>query len=217
MKKLLLTLSITLAGLLSNAQTDFRSAVLKGKQMLDSASGYETAMAASNYFERLAVVNANEWLAPYYAALSSLSAGIMSQEDNKKDECYERGLDFVEKAKTLKHDKSELLALEGYLKLMYIANSPMKRAPTQTGAAFDLLEEAKKLNPSNPRPYYVHGQHLLYTPKFFGGGAKSAIPLLSKASEQFKVFVPANDMMPQWGSKRCEKLLNDCRAQLAEK
>lgn len=216
MKKIILSVVIAVSSIAVNAQNTYENGMLTGKAMLDSASGTVSALSVSNYFERVANANPKEWLPLYYAALSSLSSGIMSKDEKKKDELYERGLDFVKRAKELKADESELYALQGYLQLMYIANKPMSRAPMKTDEAFDLLDEAKRLDPLNPRPYYVQGQHTYYTPKFFGGGAKNAKPLLEKATLLFKNFKPANELMPTWGMKRCEYLLSECNASKAE-
>jgi hypothetical protein len=93
---------------------------------------------------------------------------------------------------------------------MYISVQPMQRAQAQTGKAIESLETAKQLDPSNPRPWLIHGQNTLFTPEFFGGGASNAKPLLEKASVLYKTFKPADALMPEWGKERCEKLLEKC-------
>lgn len=210
MRKKILTIIISFIGAATFAGTGYEAAMQKGIDMLGQANSSQAAIDVTNYFERVAEANKNEWLPLYYAAYSSLSAGFQQEKSAMKDEWYQKGLTFIERAKAIKKNESELLAMEGYLKLMYISNAPMTRAPMQTGEAIGLLEEAKKLNPANPRPWFIHGQNTFYTPEFFGGGAKNAKPLLEKASGLYKSFTPENSLMPKWGYERCEKLLAQC-------
>lgn len=210
MRKTIFTIIISFIGATTFAGTTYETAMQKGIDMLANANTAQAAIDVTNYFERVAEANKNEWLPLYYAAYSSLSAGYQQEKSAMKDEWYQKGLAFIERAKAIKKNESELLAMEGYLKLMYISNAPMTRAPLQTGEAIDLLEQAKKLNPANPRPWFIHGQNTFYTPEFFGGGAKNAKPLLEKASDLYKSFTPENSLMPKWGNERCEKLLAQC-------
>ena len=210
MRTTILAIIILFIGASIFAASPYESAMQKGIDMLAQANSSQAAIDVTNYFERVAEANKNEWLPLYYAAYSSLSAGYQQEKSAMKDEWYKKGLDFIERAKAIKENESELLAMEGYLKLMYISNDPMTRAPQQTGDAIALLEKAKALNPANPRPWFIHGQNTFYTPEFFGGGPKNAKPLLEKASGLYKSFTPENSLMPKWGTERCEKLLAQC-------
>ena len=210
MKKVISTTILCFVASSIMLASDYEQGMLKGKEMFNNAKTAEEAVNVTNYFERIAEANKEEWLPLYYAAYASLSVGHQQEKSKMKDEWYEKGLVFIERAKKIKNGESELIAMEGYLKLMYIANSPMMRAPMQTGDAMELLEQAKKLNPDNPRPWLIQGQHILYTPQFFGGGADSARPMLEKANSLYKNFSPSNRLMPVWGLDRCEKLLVKC-------
>lgn len=210
MKKTFLLLTLVCFSLNMYAGNDYTSLMQKGISMIKEASSIQQSIDAANFFERVAEANKSEWLPLYYAAYASLAAGFQQTQNDKKDEWYTKGLGFIEKAKAIKEDESELYALEGYLKLMYISNEPMKRAPLQTGGAIKLLEKAKALNPANPRPWFIHGQNTFYTPEFFGGGPDNAKPLLEKAKGLYENFKKVNDLMPEWGGERCEMLLQKC-------
>lgn len=214
MKNLFFTIAIFLQALTGLMANDFEKGMQKGLELLSNANTPAAALEAVNYFERIAEANKNEWLPLYYAAYSCLKAGFQQEKSDMKDEWYKKGLSFIDHAKKLKNDESEVYAMEAYLKLMYISNSPMMRAPTQTSAAIELLEKSKALNPSNPRPWFIHGQNTLFTPGFFGGGAANAKPLLEKASALYSTFTTTNSLMPAWGKERCEKLLEKCNEQL---
>jgi len=66
----------------------------------------------------------------------------------------------------------------------------------QAGAA---LEWAKKLNPNNPRVYYLQGISIFGTPEQFGGGKAAAKPLFEEAVRKFDVFRPESALSPNWG------------------
>lgn len=209
-KKQFLIILISLLGFSCLAAADFEKGMQKGKEIFNDAKTFQEIVDVTNYYERIAEANKSEWLPLYYAAYASLSAGFQQEKPDSKDEWFQKGLGFIERAKEIKKDESEIFALEGYLKLMYISNKPMLRAPTQTGKAIELLETAKKLNPSNPRPWLIHGQNTLYTPEFFGGGSDNAKPLLEKASALYTTYEPQGSLLPSWGKERCEMLLEKC-------
>lgn len=210
MKNLILTLIVPFMGATGLLASDYEKGMQKGLEMLSNAKTVEATIDVTNYFERIAEANKSEWLPLYYAAYASLNVGFQQEKTKMKDEWYQKGIAFIQRARAIKKDESELLAMEAYLNLMYISNSPMLRAPTQTNDAIGLVEQAKALNPSNPRPWLIHGQNTLYTPEFFGGGVRNAKPLLEKANDLYKTFKTADALMPAWGKERCEKLLEKC-------
>ena len=207
MKTFLMITVFGLFGFRALALTDYEAGMLKGIEMLTNAKNLQETIDAGNYFERIAEANKSEWLPLYYAAYASLNVGFQQTKVELKDEWYQKGLSYINKAKDIKENESEILSLEGYLKLMYISNDAMKRAPSQTREAIGILEKAKALNPNNPRPWFIHGQNTYYTPEFYGGGAKNALPLLQKAKALYDNFKPENSLMPVWGKGGCEKLL----------
>ena len=190
---------------------DYESGMQKGLEMFNKAKSVEETMEVTNYFDRIASAFSNEWLPLYYAAYGCLRTGFQQESADKKDEWYQKGLAYLERCRDLKSDESELLSMKAYLKLMYISNKPMVRAPSQTEEAQEMLEKAKKLNPSNPRPWFVQGQNTLFTPKFFGGGSENAKPLLEKAYALYNSFEPADALMPDWGREHCKALLDKCK------
>ena len=47
------------------------------------------------------------------------------------------------------------------------------------------LAKAEKINPENPRIYYLKGSSLFYTPEMYGGGKAQAKTQFEKAKELF--------------------------------
>jgi tetratricopeptide (TPR) repeat protein len=211
MKKIIFSFILAIAMINTLCASGIDTEIGQGLEKLRAASTPDAVAEATNYFERLSEAHPGEWLPLYYAAYGSLKAGLQEENESQKDMWYKKGIAFIEKAGAIKKDDSEILSMEAYLRLMYIANDSMKRAPAQTAAALALLDRAKELDPANPRPWFIHGQNTLFTPPFFGGGAKNARPLLEKAVELYEKFQPSDPVMPDWGKERCTKLLEKCK------
>ena len=94
--------------------------------------------------------------------------------------------------------------------------NPMVNAPVYLPKANSALDDAEKLDPENPRIYYLRGKSTMNTPKFFGGGKEAAIPVFEKALCVFKTFKPKSVVHPIWGQSDALRLLNNCKASLTE-
>ena len=70
-----------------------------------------------------------------------------------------------------------------------------------------------KLDTLNPRPEYLQGVSLYYTPEQFGGGPAPAKRLLEKSLEKYNLFIPDNDLMPNWGREMTEQMLEQINAE----
>ena len=73
-------------------------------------------------------------------------------------------------------EESEIHTMQGmiYQALMSIdpATNGQLYGPKSNGA----LQTAIKLNPENPRPYYLQAVSIMYTPEEYGGGKEAALP-----------------------------------------
>jgi hypothetical protein len=76
-----------------------------------------------------------------------------------------------------------------------------------------LIDKAIKLDAENPRAYLLKGTGLMYRPPQFGGGKDKAIPVLETAVEKYKTFKPSSSIMPHWGEKRAQEVLEQCKKQ----
>ena len=75
------------------------------------------------------------------------------------------------------------------------------------------FQKAIELDTLNPRPEYLMGVSLYYTPEQFGGGSNAAKPILEKSLEKYNKFVPDNNLMPNWGRETVETLLKQINEQ----
>jgi hypothetical protein len=73
------------------------------------------------------------------------------------------------------------------------------------------LQQGMRLDPNNPRLYYLQGMTLFNTPEQFGGGKEKAKPVFEKSLALFKAFKPKSDLYPTWGQKITEQMLEQCK------
>jgi hypothetical protein len=218
MKKTLLILALAAASLSASAQQSATSAAAAQA----APAGYTDMMAstvkeimttgdpailkaAAGKMERAAAVAATDWLPRYYQAYALLIATFTSKEDgDAKDKLLDQAEAFLAQARKLRGDESELLVLQAYIYQARLGIAPMTRSMTYSGKVTEALEQAKKLNPNNPRIYLVHANNVYHTPKMFGGGAEAAKPLYDEAKVRFAAFKSTSAIAPNWGERQLQ-------------
>lgn len=89
--------------------------------------------------------------------------------------------------------------------------NPMQRFQEYGPEAQSFLDAAMQQDATNPRPEYLKGQGLKYTPEQFGGGCVTAKPVLQSSLSKYNSFKPASEIAPNWGKSRVEALLGECK------
>lgn len=212
MKDLFLTLALLLGIMQAGAQdTKYMSAMQKNKAMIDTAKETSTLQTAANNLERIAAVEKKEWLPDYYLAYCYTFIGFRETNNDRKDEILNKAMKHVDRADSISPENSEIYALRGLVQQMMLQVNPMVRGGIYGPKSSANFEKAMALDPDNPRPYYLQGQNLLYTPPMWGGGKDKALPILEKAVEKYSRFKPSGPLMPTWGEQRAKLLLEECR------
>jgi hypothetical protein len=106
---------------------------------------------------------------------------------------------LLNKAEALSQDNSEIYVVKKMIATLRLTADPMNRYMKYGPDAAEALETAKKLNPENPRVYFLEGQDKLFTPKQFGGSKEEAKKLFEFALQKFDSFKAENELMPHWG------------------
>ena len=88
--------------------------------------------------------------------------------------------------------------------------NPALRWFSYEGKIKKALSFAKKLNPSNPRSYVLEANIQQKIPFIFGGGCKSAKPLIQKAELCFNAQTKVNSVEPSWGFQSLVQLKKAC-------
>ena len=120
-------------------------------------------------------------------------------------------LPSLNRAKELAPKESEVHALQGYIYTARIWENPMINGVSYSPMCHQSCDKAISLKPDNPRPYFLKGQTTFYTPEYWGGGPKAALPMLEKANELYKNQEKASPFHPDWGAYYCTKLLAEAK------
>ena len=175
---------------------------------LDSSWADPTRMReTANQFERLANYKKSDWLPRYYHALCLIQYS-WSADAKERETILKAAETSIQTGMTLSPDSSEMVALEGYLYQAMIMINPMANGAIYGPKSAITLQRAAAINPNNPRPPYLLGQNIYFTPDMWGGGMDKARPHLEKAKALFETFKPASDLHPNWGKVVCEMILD---------
>jgi tetratricopeptide (TPR) repeat protein len=195
------------------SQSDkYVAAMNNNLSMFDSAKTVEDFTKLANTFERIGDAEKTQWLPYYYAGLALCTSGWMP-EVKDKDANAARINGFCDKAEsiaTTDADKAEILSIRNMSGTQQMMVDPPTRWASYGQAAGQALEKALKLDPNNPRLYYLRGMSLFGTPTQFGGGKDKAKPVFEKAVELYKQQKP-KDLYPRWGQKQSEDMIVQCQ------
>jgi len=179
------------------------------EKMYESQSSAEL-LALANRFERISQAEKDKWLPGYYAAYCFTSSTFFDKmEADEKHKQLDKAQNFLDQLKKNFKKQSEIFALQALVYQLRITD--MSKGYKYSKLAGEAISVAEKLNPENPRVYYLRGSNTFHTPKFFGGGAEKAKPDLAKAAEMFDTVEPENELMPNWGAPHNNQLLSKCK------
>jgi len=209
MKKLVLNTVIFLTLGVYGQDSIYFSGMKNALDSMKNIKSLEDFNNIANIFERIAKAEKDKWLPYYYTGYIYVILGFKQHGSQNYDEYLDIAQENIDKAMELKPDESELYTLQGLLYQARVMVDPQTRGPVYSPQAAQALEKAIELNENNPRPYYLLGTNLYYTPEDYGGGLEEACPLLKTAKEKYENFIPADSISPNWGE--------DYNLQLAEK
>ena len=204
MKQILLSFLVLFIGMTAFAQNEQYVDMMKSSiKNLDYTNTSEVIQEAANQLERIANVEKEEWLPAYYATIAyiTLASKNMETGGDKIQEYVDKAKQSLAIAQAIAPENSEVLTAQGYLSLAHIWINPMLNGAKYSMQAYEEFDMASKADPTNPRPDYLRGQNLFFTPAAFGGGKEAAKPLMLKAKEKFEVFEPASEIAPDWGKE----------------
>ncbi len=214
MKKYLLFLVATLVVQTAVfSQSDkYIAAMKQNLSMFDSAKTVEDFTKLANTLERIGDAEKTQWIPYYYAALALSTAGWMPAVTDKDANATRiNGLcDKADAVAASDSDKSEILAIRNMSATQQMMVDPQSRYMSYGQTASQDIEKGLKLDPNNPRLYYLQGMSLFNTPVQFGGGKDKAKPVFEKALELYKQQQPQH-FYPRWGQKQTEDMITQCQ------
>ena len=160
-------------------------------------------------FERIGNAEPDKWLPNYYAAYCYVSSTVFdNMENDAKKVQLDKAQVLIDKLMKDYSNESEIYTLQAFLYQLRITD--MMSGAKYSGKAAEAIAVAEKLNPENPRVYYLRGSNTFHTPKFVGGGPEKAKQDLEKAATMFSSQKPTDPLMPTWGAIHNNQLLSQC-------
>lgn len=211
MKNLIIILTLLVVCSILRAQTleETLSEVVNKFERTDTL---QSKLNAVNRIDLIASKWNDQWITHYYSAYTKVVVSYLLENEKERDAIIDKAELSLAEAKRLGGiSKDEFLVMEAYIANARLSVKSASRWE-KYGAIFDArLDEAKKINPSNPRIYFLKGQSLFYTPKAFGGGAKHALPYLEKAANYF--YSESKDKLekPHWGEYMNKFYINESK------
>ena len=200
---IVLLLQLPLQAQSPNHNKALESAVMQFNQT-NSPSSYTQLYLQ---FEKLYSVDKTNWLIPYYAGMTKALMCLLKM--GERDALANDALLWITRAKSIVVN-DEIYCAESLAYTAKLSVNPPLRWFTYEGKIKNALSMAKKLNPNNPRAYILEAniQHKL--PYLFGGGCKSAKPLIQKAELCLNNQAKVNSIEPSWGVQSLVKLKKAC-------
>jgi len=206
--KNLVVLFVLLLQLPLQAQSPNQAKVLESAVMqFNQANNTSSYKQLYLQFEQLYSVDKTNWLIPYYAGMTKSIMCLLKMGD--RDALANDALLWVARAKAIEVN-DEIYCAESLAYTAKMSVNPALRWFTYEGKIKNTLSLAKKLNPSNPRAYILEANIQQKLPFIFGGGCKSAKPLIQKAELFISNQNRANSIEPSWGIQSLVKLKKAC-------
>jgi hypothetical protein len=133
------------------------------------------------------------------------------QEVGKKDQYLDLAASQLDKAKAVKENESEIVALEGFIHMIRVTVDPATRGQKYSSLAFQSFGKAIGLNPENPRALVFMAQMQYGTAQFFKSSTEEACATLAQAIEKFASFKTDNPLAPQWGIGMANGMKGQCQ------
>lgn len=210
MKKIVsLALLVSLA-ITCFAQSDkYMSAMKANISMLDSVMIKNNSAELANNFDRIANAEKSQWLPYYYAAYATILGGYSSADHANNYAIADKAEQLINKADSLLgKENSETAVIKSMIATAHMMQDPQSRYMTYGAASNDYIEQAKSLDPTNPRPVLLEAQSKFYTPEQFGGGKAVAKEYFDKAKMLNDNFKPENELSPKWGNSALQYFLS---------
>jgi hypothetical protein len=116
MKQLIVITTLLVTGFV-NAQGNYE----KGMQKAFGLWGKNQPIEAANLFERIAKVESNNWLPPYYAAQINIVYSFGEKDEDKLSAQLKKAQDLINDAMVISKENPEILVLQALLHTAWVA------------------------------------------------------------------------------------------------
>lgn len=206
--KTLATIAITVfLSLNLNAQTPYETGMNKAFELWDQDKPIE----ASNLFERIAKVEKDNWLPPYYAGYTLVLSAFGIKDETTLKLKLDKTTDLLNQASNISQNNPEIIIAQALINTAYINFDGQKYGMTLSAKNASIYDKALKIAPQNPRVILAKAEWDMGTARFFN---KSIKPYCDDVARALKIFEtegkPSEKFYPSWGKDRAVRILKQC-------
>lgn len=176
----------------------------------DTTTEISAMMAAASPLEMIAKKNPTNWAGNFYSAYAYIKLSYKLTDKNQRDRYLDAADASLTKTDKLIPNSEEVFILRAYSSKARIAADPKERWKKYGDVYSDFISKAKKINPENPRIYFMDGMEPFWKPKIWGGGKNKAKPYFQTAKELFGKENKSDILRPYWGQQANEEFLKQC-------
>ncbi|MAO07417.1 MAG: hypothetical protein CL596_01750 [Alteromonas sp.] len=202
MKNLLIIITALLS-FSAIAQTQYEKGMEKAFDLWQNEKPWE----AANLFERIANVETDNWLPPFYVAQVNVLYSFNEKDEEKLTAQLKKAQDFLNDAKALSKENAEILVLQAQLYTAWIVFDGQKYGMTYSPKIAQLYEEAYKIEPENPRVAFGKVEWDMGTARWFGKDTTPFCKDLKKAVALFETYEPKGKFYPSGGKEYAKQSL----------
>ncbi len=206
--KIIVTVLTLFIAVTMNAQTSYEKGMNKAFELWGNKKNDD----AINLFERIAKAEKENWLPYYYAAQVHIVTTFMIKDAQEIESRLTKAQDFLNEAKTFSKENAEILIMEAMVYTSYVVYNPSVYGATHSAKVEALYQQAKILEPKNPRATLYHAEWKMGGAKFWGKDPKAFCPEIEKAILYFEKE-SKNDVpfYPQWGMDQVKRIQQSCK------
>lgn len=206
MKKFTIIIAIFIATGIS-AQSKYQTGMTKAFALWETGKLTE----ASQLFERISKAEPTKWLPPYYAATVEVIGSFGLKDEAVLKAKLTKAQQFLDLAKSNSENNPEIMIIQAFLNLGYIAFDGQKYGMTLSGANAQLYAKALAIAPNNPRVILGNAEWNMGAAKFFGKSTKPYCEEIKRAIKFGKEEKIDIEFYPEFMLERAQKVLKQCQ------
>lgn len=207
MKHLILLLLISVSSVNILAQTQYE----KGMEKAFDLWNQDKLVEASNMFQRIASVESDNWLPPFYAGYVLVLSSFEVENETTLKLKLDKATDLLNQASNISPDNPEIMIAKALHNTTYINFDGQKYGMSLSQKNAVIYQDALNLAPNNPRVVLAKAEWDMGSARFFNQSTdpyckdvERAIALFDKEEESKEKFYP------DWGKERAQQILEDC-------
>lgn len=197
------TLLMLLVSIVAVAQSPYKTGMKKALALWETNDD----QAAINMFERIASVEKNEWLPPYYAAQILINSSFAIKDKDAHNAVLKKAEQLIEDAK--KRGQSgiaEILTLEAQYYTAWVAYDGAKYGMQYAAKITDIYKKAFDIAPQNPRVVLGKAEWKMGLAQYFGKNPRDYCKDIETAIALFETFKAESDIHPTGGLNRAKQV-----------